>query len=406
MSVPKIKSDFVKNVLILLTGTGLGQLIPIMLSPILTRIYSPIDFGGFGLYLAYASILSVFANGRYDFSIIEPKLEKVAEMLMYIGVYLTVLFSFFLFFLIIFLPYVGINIVALLKIGNWIYFLPISVFSISMNSIFSFWLNRKKMYQEMSFNRVLNSGSVSGLSFFLGVNKFLTGGLILGHILGQFFAVLLLLTKIFNISKLRNLKFVKVKAVMYLYIQYPRFLIPGTLASEISTNAPIILITALFSSSVTGFFTFANRIVNLPISFIGNAIGEVYRQEASEEYIINGNCKKLYLQTLLKLFYVSIIPSLTLFIFGESLFSFVFGTNWAGAGKIAEYFSFLIFFQFLSTPMAFTIVFNKSQKSDMILQFFRAFFSIISIFVGYKMDDYLISVLLYTIVFSTYYFLH
>lgn len=400
------KSDFVKNVLVLLTGTGIGQLIPILLSPILTRIYTPVDFGVFGLYLAYASVLSVFANGRYDFSIIEPKFEKTAKILMYISIYLTIIFSFFLLILIIILPFIGVKIIDFLKIGKWSYFLPVSVFSISMNSIFSFWLNRKKMYRAMSLNRVINSGFISGISFFLGANKFLTGGLIIGHICGQFFAVMLLKNKILTFSRFKNIKISKMKSIMYSYIQYPKFLLPATLASEISINVPIILITTLFSSSITGFFSFATRIVSLPISFIGNAIGEVYRQEASEEYIINGNCKKLYLKTLYKLFYVSIIPFFVLFSFGEFLFGFLFGPNWTEAGKIAEYLSFLIFFQFLSTPMAFTIVFNKSQKSDMILQFFRAIFSILSILIGYKMNDYLLSVLLYTIVFSTYYFLH
>src|SRR5436190_26760 len=66
-------TEFGKNILVLLTGTGIAQIIPIAISPILTRVYSPNDFGLLGLYIACSTILTVFSSGRYDLAIIEPK---------------------------------------------------------------------------------------------------------------------------------------------------------------------------------------------------------------------------------------------------------------------------------------------------------------------------------------------
>jgi len=40
----KPKSEFSRNVLTLMTGTTIAQAIPIAISPILTRIYTPKDF--------------------------------------------------------------------------------------------------------------------------------------------------------------------------------------------------------------------------------------------------------------------------------------------------------------------------------------------------------------------------
>ena len=54
----KPKSEFSRNVLTLMTGTTIAQAIPIAISPILTRIYSPEDFGLLALFLAVFSILS------------------------------------------------------------------------------------------------------------------------------------------------------------------------------------------------------------------------------------------------------------------------------------------------------------------------------------------------------------
>jgi O-antigen/teichoic acid export membrane protein len=62
----KPKSEFSRNVLTLMTGTTIAQAIPIAISPILTRIYTPEDFGMFALYMSTASLFSVIATGRYE----------------------------------------------------------------------------------------------------------------------------------------------------------------------------------------------------------------------------------------------------------------------------------------------------------------------------------------------------
>ena len=49
----KLKSEFTKNVLTLMTGTTIAQAIPIAISPILTRLYSPEDFWIFALCILF-----------------------------------------------------------------------------------------------------------------------------------------------------------------------------------------------------------------------------------------------------------------------------------------------------------------------------------------------------------------
>lgn len=69
----KPKSEFSRNVLTLMTGTTISQALPIAVAPILTRIYSPEDFGLFAFYFAIVSILAVLATGRYELAIALPK---------------------------------------------------------------------------------------------------------------------------------------------------------------------------------------------------------------------------------------------------------------------------------------------------------------------------------------------
>ena len=72
------QSAYARNVLTLMTGTSLAQAIPVAISPILTRLYSPEEFGLFALYMAVAMIVSVLVTGRYELAILLPRNEPDA----------------------------------------------------------------------------------------------------------------------------------------------------------------------------------------------------------------------------------------------------------------------------------------------------------------------------------------
>ena len=84
------KSDFVKNVITLVTGTALAQAIPLAVSPILTRIYSPEDFGILALFLGISSVFSVVVTGRYEFAITLPLKDEDARPILWLSCFLSI----------------------------------------------------------------------------------------------------------------------------------------------------------------------------------------------------------------------------------------------------------------------------------------------------------------------------
>ena len=81
----KPKSEFTRNVLTLMTGTTIAQAIPIAISPILTRLYTPKDFGVLALFVAITSIFGSIANGRYELAIMLPKKDEDAVNILALG---------------------------------------------------------------------------------------------------------------------------------------------------------------------------------------------------------------------------------------------------------------------------------------------------------------------------------
>ena len=72
-----------------MTGTTLSQMIPIVISPILTRIYNPEDFGIYAIFLAIITILGSIISGRYELAIMLPKSDEDAINIFALGLIIT-----------------------------------------------------------------------------------------------------------------------------------------------------------------------------------------------------------------------------------------------------------------------------------------------------------------------------
>ena len=117
----KPKSEFTRNVLTLMTGTAIAQAIPIIVSPILTRLYSPEDFGRLALFISIVSIMSVLATGKYELAIILPKKNSTAYQLVSLSVMLSLVVSvLYILFLIVSRMHYSFDIIY--------YLLPVSAF--------------------------------------------------------------------------------------------------------------------------------------------------------------------------------------------------------------------------------------------------------------------------------------
>ena len=95
------KTAFGKNVLTVMTGTGLAQIFPVLISPILTRIYTPEDFGFLAIYLVGLSLLTIVATGKYENAIYLPKTHKAVSRILDLSLNLSIIISVLLMSLIV-----------------------------------------------------------------------------------------------------------------------------------------------------------------------------------------------------------------------------------------------------------------------------------------------------------------
>lgn len=363
------KSDFASNVLTLMTGTTVAQAIPIAISPILTRIYTPADFGLFALFIAISSIFGSIANGRYELAIMLPRKDEDAINIFALGFIITSTISSVLLIIIILFNDYFVRLLDNEDIEIWLYFIPFSVFFIGIYNILNYFNNRKKNYKDISRALILKSIILSIIQLSIGFLKNGASGLISGEILSRMFSNMKLLKNIINdkllLSKISVLKII---ALAKKYKDFPKFSMWAILANTLSSHLISILISIYYNIITLGFYSLSERLLGAPIALIGKSISQVFFQEAVQENKHTGTIKKTFISSLKKLLIVGFPIFLVLFFIVEDLFAFIFGEKWRIAGEYSQYLIILFFARFLVSPLTMVPIILGKNKIDYYFQ--------------------------------------
>lgn len=394
----KPKSEFNRNILTLMTGTTIAQAIPIAISPILTRIYTPEDFGIFAIFLAITLIIGSIANGRYELAIMMPKKDEDAINIFALGFIITTSLSLLLLVLVLIFQKYFIFLLKNEEIGVWLYFVPISVFFFGIFNILNYFNNRKKNYKDISNANILKSIVAAIIQLSIGFIQQGATGLISGQIISQFFANTKLLKNIIKdkvlISKITKKKII---ALAKRYKNFPKYSMPSGLLNITSLQVPVFLLGAFFNIAIVGFYSLSYRFISLPMSIIGSSIGQVFFQKSSELKNDKKALKKITLETYKKLFKIGILPFAIITVFGDYIFAFVFGKDWIVAGEYAQLLAIWILFLFIHSPITNLFSTLEKQKDALLFNIIIIFSRILIISLGgYFFKDIYITIFLYS----------
>ena len=378
----KPKSEFSRNVLTLMTGTTIAQAIPIAISPILTRIYTPEDFGAFALFVAITSIFGSIANGRYELAIMLPKKDEDAINIFALGFIITSTISLILLALIILFHDYFIQLLNNEAIGVWLYFVPIAVFFTGLFNILNYFNNRKKQYKDIANATIIKSIILAITQLSIGFLKNGATGLITGQIFSQIFANMRLFKNIIKDKKLiSGISKLKIIALAKRYKDFPKFSMWAILANTLSLHLTNILILSFFSVATLGFYSLVQRVLGMPSALIGSSIGQVFFQEATQEKQQTGKAIKTFNSTIKKLIIIGLPSFGILFFIVEDLFAFVFGEEWRIAGEYAEIMVIFYYIKFISSTVSTIPTIYKQEKIFLLINLAIIFSFILIIFI-------------------------
>jgi len=370
----KLKSEFSRNVLTLMVGTTIAQAIPIAISPILTRIYRPEDFGMFALYMSVASILSVVATGRYELAIMLPKKDEDAINIVALSIMISFFVSFITLLIVFFFNAPLTSLLGNPEISSWLYFVPLTVLLTGIYQSFNYWSNRKKEYKRLATSRIIQSGTTASSNLGMGFGGFGGAGLIFGTVLGQGVSSFVLGKMILSEDKNRfgDIKRLKIFALMRRYIKFPKFDIPSAFIYALYSNMAVILFSKFFEASISGFYFFANRILRTPFSFFISAFSDVFYQKLSKttDFKVISNEITHFSLKLLK---ITLIPFLIVVYSSYFYVNPIFGEKWQDLYIYIEIFSMPIYIGLLLAPYGHVLKIINRQEISMYLHFTRLF---------------------------------
>lgn len=402
-------SKFYKNIYNIAIGTIIAQLIQFITLPILSRLYNPTDFGYYALFNVFSSVLAVFATAKYEIAIFLPKSHDEAKDIAVYAMILTILTSFFILIGLIFVKNpIGILFKLPLTSIWFIISLVIQMGLIGIHQIFICWLSRKEKYKTISLNLILRAFIVSMVSTMLSLQNVLPHGLILGSIIGQFFATIVIIfsTKPNVQNHIRNITIEKIKYVAIKYSGFAIFSFPGELIRTLATSVPIMVLAAYFGNLVVGNYNQAQRIIFAPLSTAGYAVADVYRQQAAIEWNTNEECSRIFRQVFWLIVIIFSPIYLLIWIYSPDFIPFILGPQWTIAGNFARILIPLAFLSLMATILGRTNSIAHKLKEDAIWQIAYLFIITISLLYGSESGDVNNALALFTLFSSLFYIIY
>lgn len=396
--IEKIKKNtFVINILTLISGTAISQGILFAATPLLSRLFTPDDFGVFSVYAASVSIIASVASWKYELAIMLPEKEKDIQALFVLSMLATFITAVVVFLLIlIFKPLIAAY--ATDQINDFIWIVPLGVLFAGWLQVLISFGTKKKMFKSVSISRA--SQATAGVAAQSSVGGFIlfSQGLIWGKLAGDVVAFsYLLITQIkkqYIHIKLVSKEGIRVNARKYK--DFPRYQSFAQFLSSLSQNLPYLMFSTLFSAEMAGFYMLTSRVLYAPASLIARSTREVYYQKAAEIYAAGNSIRSIFRSTTMGLAKLGIIPFLLIGIFAPLIFTWVFGVEWRMSGIYAQIIVLWSFLGYINPPSTASLYILGLQKFSLKYESLMLIFRILSIFIGYILfKDDIVCVILY-----------
>lgn len=351
------RSGFVKNFSVLLTGTAIAQAIPVLLQPLLRRLFDADVFALYAVYNSVTSMLIVVSTLRYEMAVVLPERDREGVLLVLLSLGINLLFGFLCFAAIALFPGAIVGWTKWPEAGvTWLYLVPLAVVLFSASQTLNYWLIRKKAFKASAMNRIFRRAAEGSVQAAGGAAAW-QGALMWGDLAGRFVHMIVAFRQAFkNGFSIKELKIAEVRPVAKRYRDFPLFQALPALLNTVSLMLPVLLVNSYYSYEATAQFDLCRQVLLLPLALITTAMSQVLLQKYTEQR----NSKVPIMPGFIKItLYTSAFAIMTILFFmltGRPLFSFLFGQQWAVAGDYAAILAPAFMIQFVVSPVSTVII--------------------------------------------------
>ncbi|MDT0736748.1 oligosaccharide flippase family protein [Staphylococcus chromogenes] len=371
-----LKNKFMSDSIFMVISAGIAQLIMIASFPVISRLYSPSEFGVFTIFNNLALILIPIINARYDLLIINAKNDKQANILSQISLMIS------LAIILLILP---ISLVCMFIFSNYsvhILSLIVMLFLVSLTNIFTSYLNREKKYNILSFINILRSFLMTFLQIILGIFQFGSIGLMIGYA----FSYIAGITLGYSIFK-KHFTFISNKnKIIYMFRRYKNqlyFSTPSMLINSLSITLVVFLIGILYTNHEVGIYGMAYKILSIPVSVISLGLSKIFMQKAHYNYSNYGTFKELLIKFTLTLAILGLVVYLPILFINKTIVTTILGNQWNEIMNIMYFLIPVCFFRLVVSTISLVVIVFEKQKIEFLIQTSLLVMSILSFVISF-----------------------
>jgi O-antigen/teichoic acid export membrane protein len=390
--------SMLNSMLWLLSGNFFAPILALMLTPALSRLYEPRDFGILAILFSFVGVYASIATWRFDMAIVLPEEKGEAERLTGL--------SFGMVFAMSILAFVAVGVFGLLKIPlktmslyDWIWVLPFTVFLRGMIGTLSYWATRHLQYKSLAAARASESGATLLFQLAFGCLGTLgVLGLVSGRLLGILLAFIVLAAHK-PIRRLLRFTVAELKPVAAKHYEMPRYALQTNLVNALSAAFLPILMAFFFGQFYAGLVFMVERLVRQPLSLIVNAIWQVTHSDLPR--MDHADRLLRIVQTHRVVVFLFSFPTAILLFFAHWLGPLL-GARWFELQYIAPWLAGSCYLNMISNSTSYFIVFGKNrvqQRFDLSLLACR----LLALIIGARYLSAVQTVALYSVATSVVY---
>lgn len=326
-------NELFKNSTRLLSANMIAQAIGLLVYPILTRIYTPEDFGLLNLMLSISSILVLLSTGEYQYAQVLAPTERKAQAAMKCSLWILLVMTALVVCSVSCRKPIA-HLCKTSEIEEFWWIMPILVFVSGFWTILNYHWTRQKDFKHISSYQIIQSSVTSVSKIGMGVAGWTASGLIISTLIGPMVGIVSTCRgwwkELKNITTIPSLE---VRDVAHEYKNLPCFSLPRALVNNLSNSAPALLLTPFFGTFELGFFAMAITLAFRPINMIICSIYQVLFQHITELFHnkqpIFGFIKRFVAKEMV----VVLLFFLALYFILPWLCGFLLGEEWTLCGQ-------------------------------------------------------------------------
>lgn len=395
-----LKKPFIQSVIVMASGTAAAQIVKMILTPIITRVYGPEAFGIMGVFMSVIQIIIPIAALTYPMAIVLPKHDRDAKGLICLSLYLSSAIALITTIILLVFNRSIIKVFNIEEISSFLYLIPVVIIFSTLMQVSEQWFIRTKQFSinaKVTFYQALiiemsklGIGFINPVASVLVVLTALSNGLkaLLLFIFGR-------KSKSSKLPKWEARE-ISLKKLAKKHSDFPLLRAPMVFIDAITKGLPVLLLTGLFSPISAGFYTLCRTALTIPSSFLGKAVGDVFYPRINGAALNKEKVSMLIMKSVYALGGLGIFPFGIIILFGPHLFGFVFGADWITAGDYARWLALSSFFRFVNEPCIRALPVFSAQSLHLIVTIIQTVVRLLALWLGFFIfNDDKVAVALY-----------